>query len=182
MLRSEHVQLWTGYSPSTAARRVRLGHTCAMPTKLDLRQLRPEDRYASPYDTSVPGYLHDTWWTDLDFALNDPKANLLVIADERGEVARALVLEHRIVTQFREFDGSIPTIEIDKFEVRRHLWKNGYGRDAVELIRRRWASFQTVAFSLDADHFWEGIGFKEKRRRDDASGYKTFFIAPSLDQ
>lgn len=152
-----------------------------MSLALELHELQPEDRYRSPYARGVPGYLHDAWWTHLDFALDDPNAHFLVITDGEEEVARALVLEHRIATSFVDFDARVPTIEIDKFAVRQHLWLNGHGRSAVDLIRRRWASFQTVAFSLDADHFWRKIGFTERRRVDGGSGYKPFYVAPRLE-
>ncbi|MFN3949133.1 hypothetical protein [Microbacterium sp.] len=142
--------------------------------------LHPVSRWASPFDLSVAGYAHTRWWEYVDWALGRLGVSFLVIANSDEEVARALVLERRIETQHALFEASRPTIEIDMFEVRRHLWGSGVGRGCVDLIRETYAAHQTVAFSLDADGFWESIGFSRKHRLDDEVGHSPLYVASPL--
>lgn len=143
-----------------------------------MRELFRDSLYESAFEESDDFY--DGWWTDVSGA-HEVSRGLHFLSFTQGdtELVRATVMERAdIADVFAEFDPSQPCLEIELIETNATMRKDGHGRRAVELIRRRWAQHQIVAFSLDADYFWSGVGFTEKARLDGGIGYSPLFVAP----
>lgn len=151
-------------------------HTCPMTERVAIVELH---RVNEAFDVSVPGYERD-WWSDLGWAMSaQPKFLVAFVEDE--EVARSVILEHKIQVPIADFDARHPTLEISRFEVRGDRRRRGIGRAAVATIREMWPQHQLVVFS-DQDGFWRRAGLMEHGRIGGVGHEPSIFVAKPLSQ
>lgn len=135
--------------------------------------------YESPFPPGVAGF-DDAWWRSLDWAVRRPHVGYFQMICDKEEVARAVIIEDRLRSNYLDFDTTAPTVEVDKFEVRADRRGQGVGRRAVSLLRAQFPTQQFVAFSHQADAFWERVGFELKRRTDSGERHSPLYSIRAL--
>lgn len=137
------------------------------------------DEHASPFVASVLGF-DAGWWRDLDWATRTRGVSYFQVVTGGDEIARAVLVERRLSAPYAEFDSQLPTIEVDKFEVRADCRRRSVGRTGLGTLRERFPDRQVVAFSYGADRFWAKVGFELLRRADGDAFADPLFVARPL--
>ena len=151
---------------------------------LVMRELRPSERYTSPFNLEVRGF-RAGWWNYGSWWEDDSRTRYIVhlfsfyLGSE--EVARVLTLPspHRLRAKYINLDTPCEATEVQFFEVRADLRRHGIGRAAAQLVAKRYPDKLLFAFSSDANEFWGGIGWTHHPRIDGRHHVRPLF---ALDQ
>ncbi|WP_414172967.1 GCN5 family acetyltransferase [Clavibacter tessellarius] len=125
--------------------------------------------YLSPFDQTVDGF-DDGWWERAG-SLRRSQEERFSFFEGDSEVARAEVAHDwqfdALAYEKTPVNPRSPYVTF--FEVRSDLYRAGVGRAAMALLVDHYKGSDLIAYSLNADWFWQAIGWRLIRRID---GYK----------
>lgn len=116
---------------------------------------------------------HFGWWQGLSPGLLSGLVSL-TFTSGRAELVRARVrVPASVAADHRGLDRSADSIEIDKFETNVRARGQGWGKTAIEFLKRERPDAVILVRPVDDDslEFWRHIGFRQLGRRDGDPGF-----------
>lgn len=141
---------------------------------IELRMIElPDPDRVSQVACNSPGFNCDWWDSTSD---SDYDGSVFSFALDGETVALAAVTRGSLE---KDRDGIIPAadaLQVDFFEVRGDRRREGIGTAAIHLLVDRFRNDVLVAFSLDSDSFWTGIGWTLRPRFDGDTSFSPMFV------
>lgn len=127
-----------------------------------------------PFEENVQGFF-DRWWVDGVINLYQCSFSnayetdfyFSVLLQENGdEVARIWLTERHINAEFENLILPEKIMEIYMFEVNEKYRRQGIGLQVINMLIQKYPSKTFLAFSEQADYFWEKTPLKHYSRAD----------------
>lgn len=146
----------------------------------ELKQLIQIKDYCSPFEHSTEGF-NDSWWHGYAEKLDSPldeKHQYFQFLLNGVEVGRADIIPFDLAEEFRVTNRSIQCWHITFFEIRKNYRGQGVGTQFTQMLSGTLSDHPIIAFSQDADLFWERVGWIKHDRypNEDGTELNNLFI------
>lgn len=131
--------------------------------------------YNSPFDAS-PDFT-DSWWNEVPYSYRDGGIEFLSFRDAETEVARVQLLLNRLPNP----DYGVPRlaaeyVDLAFFEVAASRWRQDVGTRAVKAISARYRDLGLLAYSEDADGFWDEFGWQRFEHPEGTRSFRPLYV------
>jgi GNAT superfamily N-acetyltransferase len=143
-------------------------------------QVHPPHAHDSPFE-ECEGFTA-AWWAEVPFTYENGRIELLLFRSAGVEVARAQI----------EFDKApgpmydVPAlaaryVELVFLEVSESHRRRGIGKRAVEAIMDRYPGVGLLAYSEEADVFWDMLGWQRFMHGEEPIRHRPLYVRPLQD-
>jgi hypothetical protein len=147
---------------------------------LRLVELPPvqEDGFLYKPFTTMDGF-QQPWWEDLAYGYKRNRNFFFSFFEDQIEVARAEIeLKNDAGSHYGFRTPSNPCAVIHFFEVAEGRRRTGVGTQALSLLRSRFGFSPLVAYSEEADDFWDSLGWN-RHEYPDSAAYRPLYVDTS---
>lgn len=120
------------------------------------------------------------WWNASPFSMDpEDESSWWSLVQDGVEVARLELGQDVYCEQYLDLPDIGPDrLQIQLLEVAAPARRNGIGRGAMNLVAERFPDKRLMAFSEEADAFWERLGWLRCDHPDGPTHHRPLFIAP----
>ncbi|GAB2829177.1 hypothetical protein GCM10027176_36720 [Actinoallomurus bryophytorum] len=144
---------------------------------IEKRRGPDDDRYSwQPFASSEE--FNDRWWNNIK--LFGDTATYLEVHRAGTEVARVELDEHVYIEHYLDVPPLGDTaLEVQLIEIHKEQRRQGIATEVVRLLARTHPTRRLVAFSEEADQFWDTLGWRRHEHPEGSLHMRPLYIQPA---